>query len=519
MNVNLGVYLDRKNVANKTYKYTPKFAADITPFGEFSLKNAVFVLENYLDVNYGYFEYSGHTYYGYVDVSTRTNGEWLYSFTIDGLTTAYKAGCFNTNVFVEYGDIVQIDGIGNKLDINWQLDPREPINPVRRHEFYQIASPNREYYIAMVVSYGASDIAGTPPISSSTTPGSTVYFFSGRAYQEFIIKFFELYGNKASEIQNAYLSCIQKTYVIPRNLVDINNTISVGSVELGGIISNVFGLDTAPRIISVTVESGCYELKQNVSGAVEAQRIVDFNRTFNAITQKGVINMHCEYVGNLSFSPATYGIKSISRLGMKITCDYIGGQCSFQPIMNAGATLYNTIIDRTLECKTGFPEIVPGINENGQNFYRQLASFAFGSAGGISSSLSGSGQGSKFGDVAAVGSMLGGIGNAFVGFTANTFNATEGVTGGSIDRPRYQGSYFYFDYNDFLDHSNFVALYGQPVGRMYNISSSDFNHVDRHGYCQTRNCNLHLNGLPRFVVDEANAMLDSGCYIGLANMP
>ena len=519
MVVNLGTYIDRKNVANKTYKYTSKFNADITPFGDFSPKNAVFVLENYLDVNYGYFEYAGHTYYGYVDVSTRTNGEWLYSFKIDGLTTAYKAGCFNTNVFVEYADITQQDSGGNLLDINWQLDPREPINPVRQHEFHQIYGPNREYYIAMVVSYGASELAGTPPISSSVTPGSTVYFLSGRAYQEFIIKFFELYGNKASEIQNAYLSCIQKTYVIPRNFINIQNTNSVISIELGGIISNVFGMDTGPRIISVPVQSGCYELKQNISGPIEVQRITDFVRSFDAITQKGVINMHCEYVGNISFSPATYGIKSITRLGMKITCDYIGGQCSFQPIMNDGMTSNDKIIDRTLECKTGFPEIVPGINENAQNYYRQLASFAFGSAGGISSTLSGSGQGSKFGDVAAVGGILGGIGNAFVGFTSNTFNATEGVTGGSIDRPRYQGCYFYFDYNTFIDHSNFVALNGMPVGRMLNISSSIFDNVDRHGYCQTRNCNLHSNGLPMYIIEEANSMLDSGCYIGKTNMP
>lgn len=510
----LGQYVGRKNVANKNIINT-SYAGNVTPFGEFTPRNAQFVLDDLYNVNYGYFVFNGITFWGYVDVSVHTKGYYIYTFRIDGLTTAYKNGCFNTNVFVEYASI-GASNISN--EIKSIPDSRCKIQPLPVRNFVQITDASNAFYIILNVN---TQITANSTTGTSGNPTTISYVMTNTQYNEFLTKVGETFRWLDENVSNQVLNSIVNCYIIPKKYVDESWLGDTTDVRLGGFINVQLDIGTtmAYHEWSVPVSglrfighrSAAYEINFNVTS--------DYINHFNYITSDKAaeyasleITMHGEFIGSLNFSPCTYGFNTMFGLGMKVVIEYGSGMICFYPTIRESSSNTYTIIDRTLRCETKLTEIMPTLQSTGDNLglYKTMVSFACGFASNAAAGNIGG----------TVKSVVETAGELFFNQAPSQANI-EPVTGGSIDRASHQGSYLYLKYNQYIpDYNNFTRLYGRPVFKMMNLSSSEFNNVDYTGYCQTRECQLQQSaGVPDYVIEEANSMLNAGAYIGLANQP
>lgn len=533
MVVRLGKYTKGANVAYKEQAITwlsnvDNYDQNVTPYGEFDPMKAQFTFDRLWDVNYCKFTYDSHTYYGWVDVSTHTDGFYVYTVTIDGLTTAAYNGCFNSNVFVDYADVSDNDGA-----LPNQLDQRLPVDGLKKKVSGVIKNINNDSYIVLVTSAGVAANENATGIN----PATIAYVMTPQAFNSFWTHVTNLSQGEEHEIptdptiaqllqwaiksvlrmgynMTPFIESITNMYVIKSDQFNTAWGQQTGRIGLFGVSSNLlsdFKLSTMDVPQSSSLTGTVYKLIGNESFYKDFN--VDANsvlQNMNPIRQRGTIRINVEGCGSLSFSPADYGITSISRIGYREYYDYSGGTHAFTPLVNG------SVIDPTLLVKSFFPEKIPTPSslsaEIAGNFAANASSILTNSAGPISSG--------EF--------TLTQAGQAGVGLITNYMQAlqskstTEGAFGGSIDRAGKRASSYTFVYNDPVVITNigdFVAMFGRPFHKMANLSWARWNNQDRHGYVKTRNCSLHSNGLDKAIIDEANSVLDSGAYIGTTNAP
>lgn len=512
----MGKYLGRRNVANKEYHTTWVTTLNVTPFGEFNPRNAQFCLENLYQVNYGYFKFNGVTFWGYIDVSVHTKGYYIYTFTVDGLTTAYKNGCFNTNVFVEYCDLGDIFNYPD--DNQLILDKRAQLTPQSEKLFYQIANSKTSFYIIINVSTG--DFA--PSSGTSGNPSTISYVLTSSQYNDFLNSLSDAFLLQTGSVANAYLKSIVSTYVIPQAYVLDDWLEDISKVLLGGFIETSLELTPleynlieieVPNIKYISHLKDAYDIdfmNTSISFGLPSGVVASTVLSGVAKLNTAVVKMHAEFIGDISFRPFDYGITDASGFGYKVVPEFGSGMIRVYPLYRKSGTTVNTIVDRTLQISSKLAEMAPEISVSGDSMtlFKQLLSFG-------SSALVGVAQGNYAAPVISAFST-----GADMLLNASGNNNVQPVLGGSLDRASHQGGYMYLIYNDYVNYTNFFQLFGGPYMNWINLSNVSFNNVDGHGYCQTRNCQLqHSGGVPDYVIEEANRMLDAGAYIGSANMP
>lgn len=518
MQIKMGNYYGKRNVANKPYKvnYEGGLQTSMATRGAIDPRNFYLDLAPHYYVNYGSFTYAGKTYWCYITVTTTTKGLFRYIFDVDPLTTAYANGCFDAVNMVQYANIVQQDSLGNPSNNNYMVDNRIPVDPIYKHQYLSLESPERIYKICVVVNYPAAIVTSS---ESSITPGYLVYFMNPSVYSIFVASLANEFSSKDASKANAFQQSIVKTYAIPASWIP-DSLGTTDTVTLSAIVSNAFGLDTQARYYDIPLQVSsespmhtCQYINPAYSNTIYKDVVASFSKTLNAVSMRGVINVHAQYAGNISFSPATYGITSFTRIGYRQFFDFVGAQSYFTPIKNSGSTANNTLIDENLRCYSMFNEILPGITEIANNGWMNIASSAlrFAASGGLN----------PVNSVATGLQAVGQIGSTVSDVMRNSGNsaASGGPVGGDLDRASHRGSFMYFDYQDYFDYANFKSEFGVPVFRKMNLNSSSFNNVDKNGYCKTTNCQLTARGLPEWCIQGAEAILNNGAYIGSTNMP
>ena len=508
MVVRMGKYTKRTNVAFKEQAVTwlsnlDYYDQNVTPYGEFDPFNAQFTFDRLWDVNYGKFTYNNTTYYGWINVSTHTDGFYVYSFTLDGLTTAAYSGCFNSYQFCKYAHISLVDSGGNKLPIRYREDDRVANNPITEIEKIKIHNINHGYYIAVnVYTYNSTHIT-----NAYSTPDVLTYFMTESQFYNFLQSLAHEMGSYDSELVQGFLDKIFKIYVVPKTYVS-GSLPTTDEVPLSSLIYAITPPELLPdwEIISFPIPLSSnvpYFNPGNSSGATFTFSS-SWNKNFSPSEMLGRITINVPFLGEITFSPSSYGKKYIGNIGYKAFVDYTGASVNIYPIDSGG------VIDYNLFATYAFKEVLPGVGSLGNSFYSNLASAAFSTAGAIGSTglnISGLGAGA-----------LAAAQNSEKLFTPSS-SKIFGPTGGTPDRPSNIDCYATFYAYEKYNLAAYQSIYGWPCFTTMKLNSSLFNNVDLTGYVQTENCSLPANGLPKSLIEEANRVLDSGAYIGLTNAP
>ena len=509
----MGKYSSRKNVANKDYKtsWVTGVFENMTVFGEFNIKNPVFYLDTLYDVNYGYFTYNGIRYYGYIDVSTRTKGGYLYTFTIDGLATAYHNGCLSgSRQMIAFGPRGRSTGnvlgnVANQMELDTRLKTLDTPTIITKN----VGHDPDDLAIVVVTSQPTLG-----PKSSSTTPATGVYVMTPSAYGNFILKLGQA-GTVTSDdgaalipdFSQKLMESILNVYAMPLSLVPTALRNQTSDVVLTMIEDLVLGLATAIRTYTIKVTEGTVWAIASNATDVTGNKYTTSVSGLSPLTPSsfhGRGQIVIPDAGTLNFSPDMLGVTSISTIGYSTYVDFSGGKCSYY--LNVNGSDYNDIY-----FTSSFPIQVP-IAAYDYNLTKLIPKITQGASSAFNTSPS-KGKAGIAADV-----LMGSINLASEVINNTGAYSVTGVTGGTTTLTSKKYGYFKFIYYQQWAPNDFETLYGKPANQIIDLGSADDVNVGN-GYVKTVNCDLPLKGLPRFVIDEANAVLDSGAFIGQVNMP
>ena len=536
LKVKIYMYNGRDNVGAKIYKTQPALdengntisSLSITPYGEINSQGFQFITDKLYRCNYCQYDFGGLTYYAYVKVDTYTNGAYLYTTTVDPLTTAYYAGCMNSKQYCVRSPRGRNTGpiLGN-IENQLELDPL--CHQLAKPEIIRTSFANsyQDMYVVMVTSQ---------PNEYSGVAGVGTYVMSPESYTIFIDKF-SRYGTISADdplsvivtpqVQEKAISSILKVYMIPKTDVKLSILRPTDVIYLSFVDDLVAGLSVATRSITIDMEG---EVVYAAPGAVVGggggvtHTVLSDLGTLTPAQYVGKGSIIIPDLGMLQFSPQMLDIPVITSVGYTTYVDYDGGT-------RIAYLVVNGIEYKEVSISAHYPIVIPFSSYvyNYQNLIQQLSSFSGSMTGYAQESLSpktnsqapknakAAGDTIGKGNIAlAVVSEAAALANSIIANEAS-YNVT-GTTGGSTIMTSDMKTLFKFIYFPQWDVTNIQLFYGKITNQIINLNSADDKNAG-YGYFQTSGCSLPTNGLPREIIAAANSILDSGAYLGQTNMP
>lgn len=543
LEVYLYMYNGRDNVANKIFKTQAALdengnnigPLNITPYGEINSQGFQFIADQLYRCNYCKYQFGGLTYYAYVKVDTYTNGAYIYTTTVDPLTTAYSAGCLNSEQYCIRSPRGRNTGpILGDVTRQLELDPlcrQLAESEIVRRDF---VANYKDMYIVMVTSQ--------PTVSVGVAATGT-YVMTPEAYVNFLDAFAR-YGTPSAddpetiiisaELQEKAINSIIRIYAIPQVDVDTSRLNVTEDVLLTVIEDTVLGLNVAARSLIITVRTGIVWTIGNFGSKYGTTNTVNVGLSSLTPAQyigKGEIVI--PDLGVLEFTPQMLGITNIDTVGYSTYVDFEGG--TRIAYLNVNGIEYKEV-----STSAPYPVMIPmsAYAYNYSNLIPQLSSMSSSMTGSSSEALSpttvpsgytlngvqggASGASGASGAVAAGGVALAGVTGAIALASTIINNQASykitGRTGGTTILTSQAKSLFKFIYFPQWGVEDTQLYFGKPTYQIINLqSSSDMNRG--YGYFQTSGCSLPSNGLPRDIIAAANAIIDSGAYLGQVNMP
>lgn len=516
MEVWFGKYNGKSNSANKTYsmEWELRFGApvnpDLEPYGEFNPYSPVFALSDFRNVNYCRYKYGDIYFYGYVEVSTHTNGMYLYKVTIDPLTTAYNAGCMNTDAFVEYGNFY----VGSKPTVKSQF-----IKDPRLREDYPVQSrytigPKYESYSHVLLNIGNAvmgDKDSAFDAGAFTVPGSYSIIMDTTSYHDFAM--WLCTENTKAAFQGADGE-IFSMYAIPDKIFNNLKLMarSITSIPL------VFGKDpnalesTGDLVITeIPVTGACYKIINPTvvdpsDLFIESAKItVSDDNKIDILN--GNITIDIPFCGKISFSPCDLGLVGIT---------------------NVGYSKHYDCINAVMKCSLWIDEVkYPEYSVMGC-FGVKVDPFRWSNTGvnGSGSAILSSGVGLAFSAAMSaappgvtLASTIGQASQTVIGAlkTGTSGSGSAPGTGSLLPVLERRQTVLTVTYSRQISRTSYQSLYGTPFFSVINLRNNAFSTQGYTGYVKTQNVNLLSSNLPRSIVEQAEAILNTGAYIG--NVP
>lgn len=525
MTIRMGVYNGRKNVAPKGIEWKTNMLS-VTPHGDFSPVNPQFVLSTLYDVNYGWYTFNGKTYYGYVDVSTLTKGGYIYSFTLDPLTTAWNAGCVTGNQFVKYGPKGRSRGSWATHPVlnQYELDSR--CLKVTKPEVItaDFSGDTQNMWVVLVVSDPSTATYNGTAVNPTVLPaGTAVYVMDPVAFNYFVGQLaaagtFSAEGQPLQalipDLSQRLAESILNVYAVPHDdLPGIfeplpKNDDGVSCIPLRFYEDTVLGIGTTVREYKIAM--GSQNCKRVAFNAQKKSYYVDrtISITDNNVTEFTRSSFHgsgkivVPDCGTLEFTPTTldFGIfnhgnssHGISKAGFRTFMDFVGGHKTCYLLING-----NLVKDVYFTCS--YPCLLPvaTFDYNLSNLIPRLTQSA-------TSAMSGS-------EIPAVQAVTGAfeVAGAVINNTGNY--SVTGATGGTTLMTSRQNPYFKYIYNQEWDLNDFHNYMGYPCNSIINLGDST-QYLSGYSYVQTENASLPHKGFPDYVIKGAEDALNNGAYL------
>ena len=524
MQVWFGKYNGRTNSANKTYNWEVEMRFnDLEPYGKFNPYAPVFALQEFRNVNYCWYKYGDITFYGYVEVSTHTNGLYLYTVTIDPLTTAYNNGCMDVDAYIEYADAsrLQITTLpyGNMLDERVRYSP---IPVVKRYNL-ENGSGKSDYVLLTVGDLNmGSEYA---PSNDFTVPSAGVYIMDYNAYWNICKDLRDSFWDPehqtamSDKARDSIINNFMKLYAIPDtfyNKLTTNGTQTNGVYvqamerkELAGIYGK-YEIQTFYLLATHTAGdlAECYALPMNGSTDVFAANVeIPNNEKIDA--QFASYLLQIPFCGQITFSPVDIGVTDVKSVGYVKSYDVIN--CLVRATLVVNGVLYE---DYAAQGCFG-TVLTPFTTNDSSNSIGNNTALSNSTVGALTAV-----GGDKLSSIAM--SSPGVAVAKFASDLMGSFNrrSSPSMSIGSsniLDSWDNRKGFVRITYYKQVGRDNIRSVYGQPFGTVLNLRSGNFSAQGHNGYVQTRDVHLKTNNLPLNIINQAEAILNSGAYIG--NVP
>lgn len=522
MNIRMGVYNGRKNVGPKAIDWKTSPTA-VTPYGEFNPVNPQFLLSTLYDVNYGQYYFNGKTYYGYIDVSTLTKGGYIYSFTVDPLTTAWNGGCITGNQFVKYGPKGRSRGSWATHPVNNQYELDSRCLKVTKPEVItaDFSGDTQNMKVIVVTSDPSTATYGGSAVEPTVLPaGVAVYAMKPSEFNYFALQMARAgtitEGAEAliPDLSQRLSECILNIYAVPtEDLPPIftNLPISDSGVPyiplnfyedlVAGIATSVrtyqleMGANTTCKRVAFNAQKKSYYVDRTVS--ISASDLKNFTRSsFNGAGK--IVIPDC---GTLEFTPTTtkFNVFSydssnngISTVGFRTFMDFTGGHKTCYLLINGN------LIDDVYFTST-YPCLLP-LSTFDYNLSSLIPRITQSATSAMSSS-----------EIPAVQAVTGAfeLAGAVINNTGNY--SVTGATGGTTLLTSRQTPFFKYIYNQEWDLNDFHNYMGYPCNSIINLGDST-QYLSGYSYIQTENASLPHKGFPDYIIKGAEDALNSGVY-------
>ena len=528
MKVTLYKYVGDSDTANKLLKNcTVIYDKEIVPYGAFNPNGAAFRLDVLLDVNFAKFTYNSHDYYGYVDVSTDSKGIYNYTITTDPLTTAWYAGCFNTDIFCKYSDygtlLIKDPRATDDSENTWLCKTFDP-----SEEYITAAN---DWYVITVLAPKIDNQAAriNNPIFNS-------YAMNGTVFNEFMTKFQALTG----EQQYKFAPSIISTYSIRSYEIGINwiarapttTLVKLYSLTAVGADGKVTSIDS----LDITLTSPAYRVDNKFTGQTFLNSAGQYS--INTVTNGQPITatasnldaqflLHIPDSGNISFTlrnileySSTGNNFTISQIGYRKYYDFVSGISKAYLVINSSTqALVFPQYSITAALPIKLPILYDASLQDWKASKNALLTSGVGFAGSVAATL-GTGVATVVSGGAATPALVGaatsliGAGTSLAG-AVNQFehqkfqdeNATASTvcgSGGSVDFP--EKPWLIAWYHKSHNMNEIQAKFGKPDARVRTVGSLK-------GWIQTESCHLPSQGLPFNIIKKAEQLSDSGFRI------
>lgn len=524
MKVWFGKYNGRTNSANKTYNWQIELRFDnLEPYGEFNPYSPVFALEEFRNVNYCFYEYGNITFYGYVEVSTHTNGFYLYKVTIDPLTTAYNNGCMDVDAYIEYADASRTQL--TTLPYQNMLDERvsfSPIPVVKRYDL-ENGSGKSDYVLLTVGDLNMGSEAA--PSNDFTVPSAGVYIMDYDAYWNICKDLRDSFWDPEHEVamsdkaRDSIINNFMSLYAIPDTIYKKLKTKgtqtngifvqAMDRVELAGTYGK-YEIQTyylqATHTPNAIAE--CYALPMNGStdmftanvGIPDAEKID---------AQFANYLLQIPFCGQITFSPVDIGVTDVTSVGYAKSYDVIN--CLVRATLVVNGVLYEDYAAQGC-FGTVLTPFTTNDSSNSIGHNTALSNSAVGALTAVG--------GDKLTSVAMSHPAVSVA--KFASDLMSSFNrrSSPSMSIGSsniLDSWDNRKGFVRITYSKQVGRDSIRSIYGQPFGAVLNLRSGKFSALGYTGYVKTRDVHLKSNNLPLNIINQAETILNSGAYIG--NVP
>lgn len=528
MKVTLYKYAGDSDTANKLLKYCKViYNKEVVPYGAFNPNGASFRLDTLHDVNYAKFTYNSHDYYGYVDVSTDSKGLYNYTITTDPLTTAWYAGCFNTNIFCKYSDygtlLIKDPRATDDSENTWLCKTFDP-------EEEYITAANDWYVITVLNSTLQNQSLKTNnPIFSS-------YAMTGTVFNEFMVLFQGLTGEQQYKFAPSIISVYSiRSYEIGLNwLLKTPTTKAIRLYSLTAVGAD--GQTTTITSLDITLSTNVYCVDTKFTGQTFLNSAGSYNistLTNNQPITADATNLDTQFLlhipdsGNISFTLRNILEYSnagnnftISQIGYRKYYDFVSGISKAYLVVNSSS---NPVVFPQYSINAALPIKIPILYDASLQDWKSsknaLLTSGVGFAGSVAATLAAGAVTVASGGAAspaliAAGSSLLGASASFAG-AVNQFNhqkfqdenataSTVCGSGGSVDFS--EKPWLIAWYHKSHNMAEIQAKFGKPDARIRTVGSLN-------GWVQTESCHLPSQGLPFDIIKKAEQLSDSGFRI------
>lgn len=507
MTVTLYNYTGMDNVANKLLSRlcTKVWEGTITTYGAFTPRGGHFVLSNLYQCNYATFQYDGITYYANVDISTDSKGLYVYDCTTDSLATAYYKGCMNSWQYYKYiSNWTQAEGYMEMLvyDENTK-DQRVSTSTSRLVQTHTILTrpienPSQYWYCVNILD----------PWSDGCTkegPSIRTYAMDKAAFDDFVNDIV------APAANITYLAGIQGCYAVPRREIQGTfapiATINVFRPTSSGS-SGSYEMDSKPW----TVPSG--STVYNISARNRyAEHTYNFGSALFNIDSTNLYTtqlVHVQDVGDIHFTFSDVGNVTnlwagVSKIGYVISYDFTDG------VVTAALKINDDIYwDFTVTARIPYELAImtDAYLKNMKAVQYQYVNNALNVGANLMSQNVGGAVMSAANGAVSMSQMVYEEQRRDSLTPTNVVGNASNSTDNALGRTSYVQLYSYINNAPTLK-SRFGYMYFD-VFNPYDTRSGSGNYF---GYFMTQNCTLSANGLPRYVIKEADMRCDAGYII------
>lgn len=461
MTVKFYTYNDISIAPNKISHATLKATKDVSEIQLVKQDGMQFLLNEFIDCNYCYYEFGSRKYVATVEFLSVGNGMYQYTVSVDPLATAWENGLFNTYAFCVRSSNNSIIG---------QYDPE--ISTLTNAPTITTHEWNKKIYASNSLGY----LYVVNVIDKATLRGGfTSYILTPEMYDDLLTGF----ANFSAEEQARYSSCMS-VMLFPEDVINSTNYASTTTpITLYSKNQEWFaGWRDLPAYVSKQVSAvGGYVSKLN-------QHINDFNTDSPIEDPTSNSNQFDRYIfqmidGTVIVVPVCE-IKSVfNTIGIRTQVDLLSGLTKYVPIFG-GVPYYKYATYGNSGINIPFLSSTSAMSDP-IDLLRGIIS-----------------TGSKF-----VNNPVGAITNYISEWRTPSISVSS-ESGGGKTLLETKNRIILEHYNS--NAGSYQNKFGVPDGSVRVLNTLS-------GYVRTRNVSLNTGGLSQWIVEETQKALNSGVYI------